>query len=381
MFRGWIYKITYKNALDGKNRFPEMCYIGQHRGTTVQTRFNQHKREAKKFEHSASGRTDGKFAKLHETMRIARVENFIFEVIETFESDDEVKLGNMLNDAELRYIKEFDSIEHGWNTVAAPQTVAPRTSKDRSLAEIAREHGVVYNSLRHRVNKLEETIEDAVSHLKKMANKPKVIYEYKRQRFDSITKISKSKIHNRNNLKKKSIEVRIRKLKNDRKLEQYKDEENNELVLKLPDSVFSEVKSTQVISVETPHGEVFRGTIAEVFRCLKQKFPMDVPGYSTVVNRLGKAHWNSQQAFGFEYPPDLLAVKSLIEEHGYKWAVVKPDFKRQDSKPVILHSKKEVFTSQNEFADEYGLAPDLVSDHLNKGKTPEQILSYFKLNP
>ena len=190
MFRGWIYKITYKNALDGKNRFPEMCYIGQHRGTTVQTRFNQHKREAKKFEHSASGRTDGKFAKLHETMRIARVENFIFEVIETFESDDEVKLGNMLNAAELRYIKEFDSIEHGWNTVAAPQTVAPRTSKDRSLAEIAREHGVVYNSLRHRVNKLEETIEDAVSHLKKMANKPKVIYEYKRQRFDSITKIS-----------------------------------------------------------------------------------------------------------------------------------------------------------------------------------------------
>ena len=72
---------------------------------------------------------------------------------------------------------------------------------------------------------------------------------------------------------------------------------------------------------------------------------------------------------------------NLIEENGYKWAVAKPDFKRQDSKPVILHSKKEVFTSQNEFADEYGLAPDLVSDHLNKGKTPEQILRHFKLNP
>ena len=74
-----------------------------------------------------------------------------------------------------------------------------------------------------------------------------------------------------------------------------------------------------------------------------------------------------------------MKIKPLIEEQGYKWAVVKPSFNRQNSKPVVLKSKKEIFSSQNEFASVYGLAEDLVSDHLNAGKTAEEILIYYKL--
>ena len=76
-----------------------------------------------------------------------------------------------------------------------------------------------------------------------------------------------------------------------------------------------------------------------------------------------------------------MEVKSLIEDEGYKWAVEKPDFKRQNSKPVILEWKKEIFSSQKEFSETYGLANDLVSDHIAAGKTAEEVLSYYKLTP
>ena len=132
LLRGWIYKITYKNTKGGKNRFPDMCYIGQHRGTTIQKRFNQHKNDAKKFAHSGSGRREGKFAKLHETMRIARVENFNIEELATFTAEDENELVELLNSAEARYIREFDSIENGWNSVEAPQTSRVKSSADES---------------------------------------------------------------------------------------------------------------------------------------------------------------------------------------------------------------------------------------------------------
>jgi hypothetical protein len=380
LLSGWIYKITHKDAKDGKNRFPKMCYIGQHRGTTIQTRFNQHKNDAKKFEHSESGRREGKFAKLHETMRIARVENFIIEELETFKTEDEHELVEFLNSAETRYIKKFDSIVTGWNSVEAPQTVRVRSSTDESLVQIANKNGIVYNSLRHRVNNMNETIEEAVEHLTNLENPSK--YLYKRQVFDDIGKLSKSNIHNPNDINRKTLEVRIRKLKKKNKLERHFDEDESSFIYILPDSIFKEVTRRKKHSVTTPDGEVVNGPITDLHKKLVERYPDNVPvGYTTVQGRMNKPHWNIQQAFGFDYPPDLMEVKSLIEDEGYKWAVEKPDFKRQNSKPVILNSKKEIFSSQNEFSETYGLANDLVSDHITAGKTAEEVLIYYKLKP
>ena len=135
------------------------------------------------------------------------------------------------------------------------------------------------------------------------------------------------------------------------------------------------------ISVTTPDGDVVTGTKKALHDRLKGRFPDQIPQvYQTLVARLGKKNWTTEQAFGFEYPPDLIDVKRLIEK-GYDWVPGKPDFTRQDSKPVILHSKREVFVSQKAFSEAYGLANDLVSDHIVSGKTAEEILEYYKLKP
>ena len=105
--------------------------------------------------------------------------------------------------------------------------------------------------------------------------------------------------------------------------------------------------------------------------------------YQTIIARGNKPNWSFEQAFGLEYPPDLLPIKSLIESEGYSWANGKaPDFVNQDGKPVVLHQTKEIFSNQIQFADAYGLPADMVSDSLNVKKiTPEALLKYKGLTP
>ena len=378
MPKGWIYKITYRNAKDGINRFPIMCYVGQTRNNTVKDRFTQHKRDARNFVFKSTGK-EGNSAKLHEAMRVAGIENFGVEILEEFSYKDEAQLVSELNSAESKYISKFDSINLGWNKVAAPQSARTTQSTDFNLAKAARDNDVHPNSLRHRINEMGETIEEAIRHLKNLATEPTIIYEYKRQHFSNIKEISESKIHNRHEVSRKTLEIRIRKLK-EQKLFQEIDDEKNKIIYKLPESIFKKVKDKN-ISVTTPDGEVVTGTKKALHDRLKGRFPDQVPQvYQTLVARLGKKNWTAEQAFGFEYPPDLIDVKPLIEE-GYDWVPGKPDFTRQDSKPVILHSKREVFVSQKAFSEAYGLANDLVSDHIVSGKTAEEILEYYKLKP
>ena len=147
-------------------------------------------------------------------MRIARVENFIIEELATFTAEDEHELVELLNSRRRPdTLREFDSVENGWNIgEKAPQTARVRSSADESLVQIANKNGkVAYTSLRHRVNNMNETIEEAVEHLTNLD--PPSKYRYKRQVFDDIGKLSKSNIHNPNGVNRKTLEVRIRKLK------------------------------------------------------------------------------------------------------------------------------------------------------------------------
>ena len=377
--KGWIYKISHKRKKDGKNLFPSFCYIGQHRGKSILDRFRGHKNDAKNFERREIKDKEGKHAKLHEVMRVCNPVNFVIESLEEFEHTEEIELINLLNKAELKYQKEYNSIEEGWNVVDAPQIKRIKQSGEKTLAQIARENEVSYTSLSHRINKMGETIEEGIKHLQTYSKKTIIKYEFKRQIFDNIRKISESKLHNKNKLDKKTIELRIRKLKKSDQLKIKTNRDKNEKVYVLIDEIFESTRKHNVYKVKTPEGDIVTGLIIDLHKDLLKRFPNQVPEkYTTVQGRLRKDNWNVQQAFGFEYPPDLIKIKPLIENQGYKWAVEKPDFRRSGSyKPVIFESTKEIFLSQKEFSNEYGIANDLVSDHLKAGKTPEEVRDYF----
>ena len=257
-----------------------------------------------------------------------------------------------------------------------------RRSNEKSLAQVATENGIAYSSLKYRMTEKEGTIDEAVVYLKNLKNAPKTIYIYGRQRFENIISLSESKIHNPEKVRQKTLEQRIRNLKNS-ELEPKFDEQNPEIVYSLPEKIFEPARKHPHRSVTTPDGKTLTGTIKNLHDELKEAYPDLVPsGYTTVQGRIKKPNWTIEQAFGFEYPPDLLEIKPLIEEKGYTWACNKPDFKKQNSKPVVLHSRKEVFTSQEEFCKTYkGLKTDLVSDHITAGKTAEEILKYYGLVP
>ena len=377
--KGWIYKISHKRKKDGKNLFPGFCYIGQHRGKSILDRFRGHKNDAKNFERKEIQDKEGKHAKLHEVMRVCNPVNFVIESLEEFEHSEEIELINLLNQAELKYQQEYNSIEEGWNVVDAPQIKRIQKSGEKTLAQIARENEVPYTSLSHRVNKIGETIEEGIKHLNKYAKRAKIKYEYKRQIFENIRKVSESKLHNKNKLDKKTIERRIKILKESNKLKIKINEDKNEKVYVLIDEIFKPTRKYDEYQVQTPEGDIVSGLIIDLYKDLLKRFPNQVPeNYTTVQGRLNKSNWNVQQAFGFDYPPDLMEIKPLIENQGYKWAVEKPDFRKSGSyKPVIFESTKEIFLSQSEFSNEYGIANDLVSDHLKAGKTPEEVRDYF----
>lgn len=378
--KGWIYIITHQRKSDKENRFPGMCYIGQHIGQNISDRFKQHVRDARKFQRDENKVKEGKEAKLHEAMRIAGVENFKVESLQEFNDCDRNELEETLNEAENKYINDHNSIKDGWNKVQAPRKKSRTASSEKSLKEIADENEVNYSSFLYRVNNLEESVEEAIKHLKEYAGQEETFYEYKRQLFKSIKELCESKLHNKNGLNRKTIELRIRKLKSNGKLNS-KRNDADQLILSLPEEIFAATRKPKEYSVILPNGEIMTGSMTFLHGTLSEKFPDHTPlSFTTLQQRLTRSNWTTQQAFGFDPPPDLGGVQSLIDEKDYRWFKV-PKSIRQDSAPVVLHSKKEIFASQKEFASAYGIANDAVSRYLAEGKTAEEILNHFNLMP
>ena len=371
--KGWIYQIVQIKS-DDIPYYEGMCYIGQHRNSPLKKRWQKHKNDAKKYDPTKKGR-GSKFAKLHQSMQtLGGVDYFELKEIESFEHSDENKLIDLLNEAENKYIDQFDSKKNGWNKVYAPKTNSRRYSAEKSLAQEAYDNQVSYTSLLYRVNKVGEKVEEAIKHLKNNANKPTEKYEYKRQTFNNIREISKSKLHNKNDLDKKTIERKIRELKQSNKLKIKINKENNQKIYVLVDEIFNAVKQRNVYTVITPEGDELSGLIIDLHKILLKRFPNEVPEkYTTVQGRIKKDNWDVQQAFGFEYPPDLIEIKPLVKK-GYKFAIGKPDFRKTANyKPVVFHSTQEIFVSQKEFSEAFGFKDYEVSEILKTGKTPEEV--------
>jgi hypothetical protein len=374
--KGYIYKITHRDHISGENEFPGRCYIGQTR-KSINERWTEHRNACLKYEGSKSLRKSGTHAKLYETMALERIPNFKIEQLAEYESQDQNELIDILYKAEDKYIKKYDSIKKGWNTKQAARS-AVRNPEEESLYQKARESNVAYNSLRYRINTLDESVEDAINYLKNKKNDMTTIYRYKRQSFATIREIAESTIHNPNRLNKATIERRIRKLRKKNQINEDIDKEKNELRLILIEEIFAPV-ITREISVKTPDGDTVTGNKKDVHVKLLKRYPDLVPeNYQTFISRTNKTNWSLEQASGLEYPPDLFPIKPLIETKGYTWANgQKPNFLTQDGKPVILHETKEIFPNQAQFAAAYGLPTDMVSDYLNvKKMTPEGFLKH-----
>ena len=380
LMKGFIYKISHKDSETGINKFQESCYIGQTR-VTVKDRWNQHKRACLDFFSDQSLRSKGKSADLYEMMSVIRIENFIVDTLEEFNANTEDSLLGLLDKAENNYIDKFNSIDNGWNKVKPPKNRVSRSNK-KSLKQVALENSIAYTSLDYRMTELNETEEDAITHLKKISNEPDILYEYGRQRFKSIRLLAESKIHNPKSIDKKTIERNIRKLKKTGELKIVIDSIKNECIYQITEQVFVANKKKK-ISVIAPNGKTYKSLITELHRELLIEFHEIVPkNYTTVQGRLLKG-WTPREAFGFDYPPNFKDEQILIAK-GYKWANGKPDFTSKefvDSNTIILEIKKEIFASQKEFAETYLLKEDHVSLCIKKGMNAEKILILNKLEP
>ena len=222
LMKGWIYKISHKDAVTGKNNFPGYCYIGQTR-VTIKDRWNQHRNACQKYEASKNSRRRGKHADLYETMSVIRISNFIIEEIAQHENENENELVTILEKSEGNFIEKYNSIANGWNAKKATRS-AVRNLDVESLSQKAAKTGLSYSSLRHRVQSLGESVEDAINHLKK---KMTLIYSYKRQSYKTIREIAESTIHNPNRLNKATIEQRIRKLRSENQINEVINNEKN----------------------------------------------------------------------------------------------------------------------------------------------------------
>ena len=378
MPKGYIYRIHHKDSVTGEDQYPNKCYIGQTR-QTVEKRFRQHLRDARELDLQADRERHGKTAKLHEFILICRPNNIAVEQIYFAEAPTQLELQQILNTKERSYIEKYDSLK-SLNKVLPPKDVTTMPAQGVFISEIAEDFGVPYTTLLNRMKK--DPAADVEEIAKELSQRIEERFIYARQTFKALSDVSKSERFNPHGVSTKTIQSRVRKMREGEELRETMDRESGVLIIELTDKVFEPTRKKKSISITTPDGKTLSGSIKELHDILLPLYPDLVPeGYTTVQGRLSKPHWNAQQAFGFDYPPDLQEIKSLIEQGGYKWAEgKKPDFRsHQGTKPLVLEETKEVFVSQKAFAEVFKIAEDQLSDLIAGGMSADQILEKLGL--
>ena len=129
MIRGYIYIIT--NKLNNKS------YIGQ--TINIKNRFNQHIALAKRK----------KGYKIHHAILKYGEENFEFSILMSIIAIDIDTLNDLLDAAEIYYIKKYNSVNNGYNILNGgngvynrnmPQEIRDRISKARKGVKLSEEH-------------------------------------------------------------------------------------------------------------------------------------------------------------------------------------------------------------------------------------------------
>jgi len=379
MHKGYIYRISDRRASNPNHFLPDLCYIGQ-TYQSIEDRWRQHKHEATNYDPSSNSRPS-RAAKLHEAMRVLGLENMRIDCLKEVICASEQELIDELDRLESDFIKQFNSIEAGWNKVKAPRKRKAR-GNGLNLAEAARKADVPYTSLLNRVNVHGEAAEDAIRHLQ---NLTQTVYLYKRQQYKDIAEIAGSDVIKRFGLQRKTIEQRIRKGRAEGRLKEELDLANSLVSVYLDDAVFKPSRKRHSLKLSLPDGIELQGSIKSIFDELvsmnaASKYELPVPDkYTTIQARLARksANWTVEQAFGFDVPPVFNSVKSLVSESGYKWVPERPV--NDEGSPVVLHETREIFISQEAFCEEFLLSKYQVSDRISDGMGGDEILRHYEL--
>ena len=282
MFEGRIYKISCIRS-DVKQ-----FYVGQSVEKFLETRWNEHKRNAEQLLTKKRSKNDrGKAIKLHQAMLTYGVDSMIIKELEFYEYKDKNELLNKLDERENYFIDTYNLKEEGigWNKNSASRIKRPLGQDTiETWDSKAKEYGVGTRQLMHQVNKKGLSIEEAVIVINELNKKPIRLYSYGMQTYKVIKELEP---FNKNNVDKKTLQTRIRTLINKNKLRIDLDKEKNIETVFLIDSIFDPVSSRGEIIVITPDGEEKGKTIIELWEKLLPKYPDYVPDkYNTVQNRI-----------------------------------------------------------------------------------------------
>ena len=204
--------------------------------------------------------------------------------------------------------------------------------------------------MRYRTNNLNETPEQAISHLKSTQDEPKTVYRYGRQEFKSYRSLSESR-YNKNSLDHKLIESRVRRLI--AKGDILRKEKDGKIIIDIVDSVFDAVEDNAYKITLSDH-TIVEGSISDIYDVLEQKeeFKANLPHYQTVISRLnkgtqGKLPWTIEQAFSLDYPKSFTR-KISNRDRRLRFVPAAPNFNNlANCKPIILEARKEIFISES----------------------------------
>ena len=378
---GFIYRIYHQNKNNGENIYLDKSYIGQ-TYTSLEKRFKEHIRSAKKYSPDPQKPSTANGAKLYEAMRIIGFEHFQIEELESFIDEDLANIATKLNSSERSYILKFNSIENGWNKVLPSGEKKARRSSENSIKRIAEDHGIPYTTLLTRLHKSNKTAEQIAMEIISDPTRKTVKYFYGRKLYATIRELSEDKRINPKFLNKKTIEQRI-KIQKSNNPETVREGDQNNVIVEVLDKVFVAKKQSQkLIELTLPNGYKLKGNLTTLHAICCEEFPETTPkSYTTVQARMSgrqKVHWTAEEAFGFKPPPQYREVNSLISEQGYRWMPHAPE--DNVGTPVVVHAFKEVYISQSHFGKEFKIQADMVSDYFKAGMTADDILEKFNIN-
>jgi hypothetical protein len=363
---GYIYRI-YNESILHKNKAGEIiqpCYIGKTE-ETVEKRFQGHQRDSRKVRGSKSG-GDGK---LHSEMWAKNCLGFRVEMLaEGFSPAD-------LSEKEAFFIKQFDSIENGWNKISASIATEKRGEKVlividgveqgfESVAHLCRKLNISNTSLTHWLKKrrlsLSEAVVEAINGKERELAKQDQTVEVFKRRYSSYSELVRDAKVNKHGLSALTIRRRVTSgMSIEDAMTKPKEKKKASLALSLPSG-----ESKLFLSVQEAHKFL-----------TAQKLTL-VP-YQTVISYLNKGQ-TPEQAFGLSKRPwelKYIDCDLLVSQNGYEYVGEKSPFSEQ---PVIDDLEKKIYTTVKLFANTFGLDYSNITKKIKAGWTVEQILKKSK---
>ncbi len=362
---GYIYRI-YNESIFHKSKAGEIiqpCYIGKTE-ETVEKRFQGHQRDSKKVRGSKSG-GDGK---LHSEMWAKNCVGFKVEKLAEAYSPAE------LSEREAFYIKQFDSIENGWNKISA-STATERRGENvsvlidgveqgfESIAHLCRKLDISNTSLTHWLKKrglsLSEAVAEAIKGKERELAKQNQTIEVFKRKYASYNELVRDEKVNKHRLSALTLRRRVSS------------------GMSIEDAITKpKEKGKESIFLTLPSGKTkIFPSVQEAHQTLVAQKLTAVP-YQTVVSYLNKGQ-SPEQAFGLEKRPweqKYIECDLLVSQNGYEYVGERSPF----SEPVIDDVEKKIYTSVKLFAKTFGLDYSNITKKIKAGWTVEQILKKSK---